>query len=191
MHIATRRIVVGVDGSARSRDAVRWAVEQSRGTGAAVDLVHAWHVPGDETAATRERLPAAVQRTPEAASALEHAYGEELEAAREHEQAIKDARERKVLRLLERVRDAALPDAGDRARVALLALEGDAGPALVRASADADLLVVGSHRATPISAAMLGSVSLYCTLHASCPVVVLPTARRRSAAGRRRMLRSA
>lgn len=192
MHLRTQKIVVGVDGTARSRDAVTWAVEQSRRSNAVVHLVHAWHVPADEASVTRERLPAAVKRTPEAATALGHAYGEELRAAREREHAVRDAAERRALRLLERVRDAALADVRDREHVRMLALEGDAGRALVRESADADLLVVGSHRATPISATMLGSVSLYCTLHARCPVVVLPKPRaRRSATGPERALRSA
>lgn len=192
MHLRTQRIVVGVDGSARSRDAARWALQQSRGTDTAVHLVHAWHAAADEAVATRERLPAAVERTPEVTLALEHAYDEELQAAREQEQAVKDAQERRALRLLERIRDAALADDGDRDRIHLLALEGDAGPALVNEATDADLLVVSSHRATRISATMLGSVSLYCTLHAKCPVVVLPDARaRRAGAGRRRALQSA
>jgi nucleotide-binding universal stress UspA family protein len=116
LHQRTQKIVVGVDGSAKCREAVRWAVE---------------------------------------------------------------------------VRDAALADVRDREHVRIVALEGDAGRALVRESADADLLV-GSHRAAPTSTTVLGSVSLYCTLHARCPVVVLPkTGARRSAMGPERALRSA
>ena len=158
---------------------------------AVVELVHAWHVPADETAATRERLPAAVKRTPEAATALGGAYDAELQAARERERAVRDQAERKAVALLGRVRDAALADVRDREHVRIVALEGDARRALVRESADADLLVVGSHRA-PISATVLGSVSLYCTLRARCPVVVLPkTGVRRSATGPEQALRSA
>jgi nucleotide-binding universal stress UspA family protein len=191
VHLHTQRIIVGVDGSARSRDAARWALEQSRGTDTAVHLVHAWHAAADEAVATRERLPAAVERTPEVTVALEHAYDQELGLAREKEQAVKAAEERKALRLLERIRDAAVADDRDRDRIHLLALEGDAGPTLVSEATDADLLVVSSHRATRITA-MLGSVSLYCTLHAQCPVVVLPTAQaRRAGAHRRRALQPA
>ncbi|HEX6471233.1 MAG TPA: universal stress protein [Streptosporangiaceae bacterium] len=36
------RIVVGIDGSAPSKEALRWAVRQARLTGAAVDAVIAW-----------------------------------------------------------------------------------------------------------------------------------------------------
>ena len=39
------RIVVGVDGSDSARRAMRWALEEARLRRAAVDVVHAWHVP--------------------------------------------------------------------------------------------------------------------------------------------------
>jgi nucleotide-binding universal stress UspA family protein len=39
------RIVVGVDGSASSRAALRWAVRQARITGGSVDAVIAWELP--------------------------------------------------------------------------------------------------------------------------------------------------
>ena len=39
-----RRIVVGIDGSPRSREALRWAVDQARRTGAQVRAVAAWDV---------------------------------------------------------------------------------------------------------------------------------------------------
>ncbi|MFI6116699.1 universal stress protein [Kitasatospora sp. NPDC051164] len=40
-----RRIVVGVDGSAQSREALRWAVEQARATSGVVEAVTAWEYP--------------------------------------------------------------------------------------------------------------------------------------------------
>jgi nucleotide-binding universal stress UspA family protein len=39
------RIVVGVDGSASSMAALRWAIRQAKLTGSSVDAVIAWHVP--------------------------------------------------------------------------------------------------------------------------------------------------
>jgi hypothetical protein len=39
------RMVVGVDGSPSSRNALRWAVRQAALTGSAVDAVIAWHDP--------------------------------------------------------------------------------------------------------------------------------------------------
>lgn len=40
-----RRIVVGIDGSEDSKEALRWALEQARRTGAEIDAVTAWEVP--------------------------------------------------------------------------------------------------------------------------------------------------
>ena len=44
-HTGGHRIVVGVDGSASSLEALRWAVRQAELTGAAVDAVIAWQFP--------------------------------------------------------------------------------------------------------------------------------------------------
>lgn len=40
------RILVGVDGSEGSKEALRWAAEQARYTGARLDVVMAWKIPG-------------------------------------------------------------------------------------------------------------------------------------------------
>jgi nucleotide-binding universal stress UspA family protein len=53
---------------------------------------------------------------------------------------------------------------------------GDPRYALTAASADADLLVVGSRGLGRVSAAVLGSVSTYVLHHAQCPVEVVPSA---------------
>lgn len=42
---ATSRIVVGVDGSEESKQALRWAAEQAGYTGASLDVVSAWQIP--------------------------------------------------------------------------------------------------------------------------------------------------
>lgn len=42
---AMQRIVVGVDGSETSRRALRWAIDEGRLRQAAVEVVHAWHLP--------------------------------------------------------------------------------------------------------------------------------------------------
>ncbi len=52
-------------------------------------------------------------------------------------------------------------------------VEGDPRTALVRASQDAELLVVGSRGHGPIVEAIIGSVGSYCVHHAPCPVVVV------------------
>jgi len=53
-------------------------------------------------------------------------------------------------------------------------VHGDPVEALLLASANADLLVVGSHNTSSIAHVMLGSVSEACARMAECPVVVLP-----------------
>lgn len=41
----TARIVVGVDGSPGSGEALRWAIDEARRRDAIVEVVHAWHYP--------------------------------------------------------------------------------------------------------------------------------------------------
>lgn len=60
------------------------------------------------------------------------------------------------------------PDAGGRV------LEGDPAAELAAASADVDLLVVGSRGYGPVRSVLLGSVSRELVRTAACPVVVLP-----------------
>ena len=52
-------------------------------------------------------------------------------------------------------------------------VEGDPGEAIVGECEGADLVVVGSHGRTGITAALLGSVSRHVVSHAPCPVVVV------------------
>jgi nucleotide-binding universal stress UspA family protein len=60
-------------------------------------------------------------------------------------------------------------------RVEPLTAEGHPAEVLLNASKDADLLVVGSRGHGGFAAALLGSVSLHCVLHAQCPVMVIRT----------------
>ena len=52
-------------------------------------------------------------------------------------------------------------------------VQGQPARALVEASKDAELLVVGSRGRGGIVGALLGSTSDYCIRHAKCPIVVL------------------
>jgi len=53
-------------------------------------------------------------------------------------------------------------------------LEGDPAATLIRASAGADMLVLGSHGHSEAFHAVLGSVADACVRDATCPVVVIP-----------------
>ena len=143
-------IVVGVDGSDASQEALRWAVEEARLRSAPLVAVHAWSfVPpqpiGDPgmLAMPAGDLPGQLSAESEAArialdSAVEGVLGADAEI------------ERKLV-------------------------EGDAGEALVAESSSAQLVVVGSHGRSGFKAALLGSVSRHVTNHAACPVVVVKT----------------
>lgn len=54
-----------------------------------------------------------------------------------------------------------------------LVAEGDPAEALVTASQDADLLVVGTRGRSPFMGAILGAVSLRCATGARCPVALI------------------
>jgi nucleotide-binding universal stress UspA family protein len=51
--------------------------------------------------------------------------------------------------------------------------KGHPGPVLLDASQGADLLVIGNRGRGGLARALLGSVSLYCVEHATCPVTVI------------------
>jgi nucleotide-binding universal stress UspA family protein len=51
------RVVVGIDGSARSRAALQWAAAESRARDADLDIVHAWRLPTMASPAVMSVLP--------------------------------------------------------------------------------------------------------------------------------------
>ena len=147
-------IVVGVDGSEASREALRFGAEEAALRQARLVAVHAWlFIPpqplGDPgmLAIPAGDLAGQLSAENDAASlAFDEAIADALGA------------------------DASTPI--DRRLV-----EGDAGEAIVAQSADADLVVVGSHGRSGIRAALLGSVSRHVVDHATCPVVVVKASR--------------
>ena len=133
------RVVVGVDGSERSRRALAWAAEEAAIRDVGLDVVLAW---------TLLSQPGREQPKPD--------YG--------------DADARAVL---ERLVGDTLGD--DRPPVVVLSPINElAARALIDASDDAALIVVGSRGLGGFRELLLGSVSAQVVRHAKCPVVVIP-----------------
>ncbi|WP_091109001.1 universal stress protein [Geodermatophilus dictyosporus] len=158
------RVVVGVDGSAGARAAVRFAVEDAVRRDVPVEAVVA-------------------HRPPEAWMDFD-AVGEVQYAAAE-----RAAVGRTEAVLAEVLREVPEP----HPVVHVTAVLGSAADALIRESAGADLLVVGSRGHGGFSTMLLGSTTMQCVLHAPCPVTVVHSAeahrerlhlRRRTGGGR-------
>lgn len=140
----TLKVVVGVDGSASSRAAVRWAIGYAKLIGAVVEAVgvvelpmnYGWSAPVVDTSLDEDTA----QRN----------FRQELDA----------------------VLPAALGE-GQPVEVRELLVRGNPAEALIEASRDAQVLVVGSRGHGTFARAMLGSVSQRCAQHAPCPVVIV------------------
>jgi nucleotide-binding universal stress UspA family protein len=144
------RIVVGVDGSEQSIDALLWAADEAKLRGAELVAVHAWTFS-----------PPVAVGTPDMMAMPAGNIAEELDLDREMaERALNDSIE------------AALGPSPGLAIERLL-VEDAPGEGLVTAARDADLLVVGTHGRGRIAQALLGSVSQHAAQHATCPVVIV------------------
>ena len=143
---APGRVVVGVDGSAGSAQALDWAVRETRLRGGVLHVVVAWQHP-QSYAGTIWSL------------GLDPSFDQEIagaaagEAARLTREAVADSSVPTTSALIE----------GHPARVLL----DEVGPD--------DLLVVGSRGHGGFVGALIGSVSQHLVAHATCPVVVVPT----------------
>lgn len=142
-------MVVGVDGSEHSAAALRWAMEEARLRGAELVAVHAWTFVPPTAVAEPGMIPVA-------ATDLMDDLALERQAA-------------------ERSLDDALASVlgDDASSIERILGEGSPSEVLVDASADADLVVVGSRGRGGIKGALLGSVSQHLAQHAHCPVVIV------------------
>ena len=148
-----QRIVVGVDGSAASKAALRWAAEMAGCLGARLAVIRAWHYPPpyhewDARPSSYGFLPVLPDR-----DRVERVARDELAET--------------TVEVL-----GAHPSVHVEERV----INGDAADVLVEASTDASLLVVGRHGHSQLQALLVGSVARACTELARCPVVVIPGA---------------
>ncbi len=138
------QVVVGVDGSAESIRALKWAASYARATGAKITAVLSCH----------DSAPVGAAPVGVAAATV----SDEIRATMQNalEQALVDA-----------LGTAATDNV--QAKVAY----GHPAPVLVEESQHADLLVVGHRGHGAFSGMMLGSVSIHCVTNAACPVVVV------------------
>jgi nucleotide-binding universal stress UspA family protein len=134
-----------VDGSPPSVNALRWAARQAELTGGTLDAVIAWEFP---------MVAGGMGWAP--VSGIDDTDYSELAA--------------KALR-------AALDEVNPPPGVCVhqVVVEGNPAQVLLDAAKDADLLVVGNRGHGGFADALIGSVSVRCLHHATCPVVVVRT----------------
>jgi nucleotide-binding universal stress UspA family protein len=141
-----RTIVVGVDGSEGSLEALRWAADEARLRGAKLVALHAWSAPyAPAMPGIGEPAALPVDRT-----VVQEAADEALDAS---------------------LREAGVAAEGIELERAVI--EDSAARALLDRAEDADLLVVGSRGHGRIAGALLGSISQQVAQHAPCPVVIV------------------
>ncbi|MET9572797.1 universal stress protein [Streptomyces virginiae] len=145
-HTIEPLIVVGVDGSAHSKEAVRWAVEQARSVGGRVHAVMAWEW----------------NRNPFAIGMAEAQFAEQ-EAVTAEETARR------------KLSDTVTAAVGASAGVPVFRRVEQGPPAqvLVDASKEADLMVVGTRGYGGFKGALLGSVSQQVVQYSVSTVVVV------------------
>ena len=137
-------IVVGVDGSEESKEALRWALEEARLRRATLRAVHAWAVP----------------------AVYVHGYAPPPDLVD------RDLLRDRAAQMLDAV-VAEVAGEDPHVAVERFASEGSAAQVLVEAARDADLLVVGSRGHGDFAGLLLGSVSHQCAHHARCAVVIV------------------
>ena len=140
-------IVVGVDGSDHSHRALIWAMREAAGQ----------HVPLTVLAVRPDPVRPATGIYWGA-----HAYPRTAITPR--------SRGRRSRKLWSRP---GTKSAKQRPQVTVNVVTGDPAEELIKASRDADLVVVGSRGSGGFASLLMGSVSSKVTHHAACPVVVI------------------
>jgi nucleotide-binding universal stress UspA family protein len=146
-------IVVGVDGSPESKEALRWALEDARRRETPVRAVCAWDVPiGASSLASPMGMPGYEPLGPETGDAIRKGTAERLAAI-----------------VAEVVEEAGAGDVHVEQEI----VQGHTAEALIRASEVEELLVVGSRGHGGIGGMLLGSVSQALAHHSRCPLVIV------------------
>lgn len=137
-------IVVGVDGSSHSQNALDWAINES-----------------------------ALRRAPLTAFAVVPVASSIWGIAPQYYPADEDRRA-EVQQSTQEIVDKAVASHSGQVAVTVRVVCGLPADELIKASADADLLVVGARGLGGFGRLLLGSVSSQVSHHAHCPLVVVP-----------------
>lgn len=140
----SKGVVVGVDGSKASHRALDWAADEADLRRAKLTVLHAWSSPWEAWGETDVPPPAV-------------GYGEAERREQLLEPEIREVRR-------------SHPDLD----IAPLVVNDLIARALIDASDDADVVVVGSRGRGGFAGLLLGSVGQQVVHHARCPVVVVP-----------------
>ncbi len=138
-------IVVGIDGSGNSQQALEWAVKEAAALQAPLTVLAVHQVAANHWTGSPLIYPEDIPEQEKARQAAEEAVTK------------------------------AVSQGGDAkpASVTVRAVSGLAARELIEASRDADLVVVGSRGAGGFASLLMGSVSSQVVNHAACPVVVV------------------
>jgi nucleotide-binding universal stress UspA family protein len=136
-------IVVGVDGSPSSVEALEWAIGQAALTHASVEAVTAWHYPST--------------------------YGAPLPDDGDYGQLAAET----LSKAITAARNTRMSAGEAAVDIAAVVAQGHPAQILLDRSAGASLLVVGSRGHGGFAEALLGSVSQHVVHHAACPVVII------------------
>ena len=161
------RIVVGVDASQGSTNALLWAFGEARARKVPIYAVLAWeyHEPWVD--------PGMGSMFPLGYQPQDGAPQDDFANVAAAVKNLLDAAIRKAI--------TSDPDsATDPVRITQEAVEGHAAQVLLDSVSADDLLVVGSHGHGGFVGAVLGSVSQHVVSHSRCPVVVIPAPQRAS-----------
>jgi len=140
-------IVVGIDGSHNASHALEWAMTEAAIRKAPLTVITVNSVPASYWSGAPVELPGDQERVADIRKTAEAAVAD----------------------------TAARLGASQPESVTVTAISGFPAQALIAASADSDLLVVGTRGGGGFAPLVLGSVSNQVVHHAHCPVVVVPS----------------
>jgi nucleotide-binding universal stress UspA family protein len=141
------RIVVGVDGSASSREALRFALQDAARRGGRVEVVWAFQPP----------------------DWYELVDGELALPNLDDVKANMEAQAHQLVRGVALEQGSALA----AVPVEVVAVLGTPGRVLVEQACGAEMLVLGHRGRSGVASVLLGSVGLYCVFHAPCSVTIV------------------